>query len=479
MTIVTRAYRYPGPGFRVNVHAGPDPALARGDHRGGVAARIGATMAPMASVRVRSPLPVLPLAWALVLLLAAVGCRTKETCYRLDTICPRLAEAICHVRQLCLDDAPPELELGCRVAYESACSDSAVPFLDGLLEADGVRYDGSQAAKCVDGLLELSCDDDALDLSRSLDGLGSVCRSVFSGVRAHKKGCVYDEVCEGGTSCRFADLAAHGAGEIEIGGVGRCDKERLLGQSCECPELPCVSSLRCVAGACERREVGPGEPCVDHAQCADDYACVEAVCVKRPASWFRCVGVGDCDDGLYCGDAATAEQVLRVDVEPDDVCKPRLAIGAACGAESETAFEDPCVAGASCACPTGGDACDPIDRLCVVWGDWFGVACAVDGAACIPSGLARCGGDGPTCRPPPALGERCDPRHGASACLGGFCDAAPGETSGTCRALRNLGEGCAADAECAFGDCIVDICRPRSACRGLPWWVEPAAAFVR
>lgn len=208
-----------------------------------------------------------------------------------------------------------------------------------------------------------------------------------------------------------------------------------------CPEVfrgtrgggePCQLSAQCRAGAC----LLP--------RCSD--ACCQGFCVEPPgpAALGDACEVAKCVHTAYCRPDIEVCAPRRGDGSPcveDDACEPHLVCeGGRC--------QPPPLVGEACVhrCGRLGLRCDPRGRC---------VAAAFEGAACDPfidtcGGLLRCDPGTTTCRPPPAIGERC---HGACA-AGAFCDEVdPVTFHGACAPLRGDGEPCSADHECASRSC--------------------------
>lgn len=232
---------------------------------------------------------------------------------------------------------------------------------------------------------------------------------------------IFREQCNARYEPRYVDLEEAGLLALDAAGIDAC-RDHLADVSCE-------AQIRDLDGACGAMWVGrqpAGGPC--------GFDVESLVCEPGTA----------CTLGLdFCGE-----------------CRPAVADGQACGAESETPVS--CGANASCedgVCvarvPVGG-ACTPDDR-CVL------------GAFC----------DDGVCRGPRYVGpgETCDQVNRCnykSHCAGGVCvedamldescadtECASGWCSSddVCQALLSAGASCTSSLQCSSGLCLEGVCR--------------------
>ncbi len=205
---------------------------------------------------------------------------------------------------------------------------------------------------CVASLRDAACGS-APEVARN-------CR--FTGELADDARCAADEQCASG-ACRMEDTY--------VPSCGVCKVTPTAGQSCasdaECrgdffapPELFCdVASKMCAPRG------GEGAACMNDGTCRNGLACVSAVCraalTTEGAPCGSTIAGCSLDAGLYCDLKSDRCAKLRVASagescsaygticepnaycgHPSSVCKPRAALGAACGGG------DSCVMGAAC-----------------------------------------------------------------------------------------------------------------------------------
>ena len=262
----------------------------------------------------------------------------------------------------------------------STCADSLV-FAGNDLEtiladiASGkVKYDESQAKKCLDEVKAAGCSFDGFQ-----NGTDSACNHVFTGTVAMGGACFTDVECAGGASCAQTD------------------------QNCD-------PSTACCAGTCGAPEPAP---VAIGGACSDSSGCQGAAFCKAPASGS---GMGTCTallttEGAPCEDLDACVDPMYCDLDFQTfmgVCTKAAASGATC--DNSTLLP----------CADGRDYCDATTMKCVRAAD-VGAACP-DGVDCV--GYAACVNG--TCVAKPGLGGTCvvdqDPSClGTLECTGGKC----------------------------------------------------------
>jgi hypothetical protein len=250
------------------------------------------------------------------------------------------------------------------LACLGACSDPSVPIDAGTEELGAAMY--------CEEIADFFCDF-YMRCDRMVVADQTECLSAFA------------ESCEGRYGRRYVDLEAAGLLALSREGIDACEAHLA--------EVSCAEQVFDLDGPCRSMWTGLQPVAGD---CSLD---VEALV---------------CEPGSEC--------VLSLDLCGE--CKPVVAVGAACGAETTCSAEATCVDGFCVAYKNIGEACTPDDR-CVISAD------CIDGFCVGPSFVG--------------VGDSCDESHRCpylSRCAGG-----------TCVATQRLGGECATDLDCATGFC--------------------------
>jgi hypothetical protein len=220
------------------------------------------------------------------------------------------------------------------------------------VNAGKVKYDGKQAAACIDALSGVlaSC-----DVTGPLDQ-PMACTKTFTGTVAAGGDCYIPQECVSG-ECEFTNCdKACCTGTCTAQGPGSVP----LGQPCDGPGA-CVPGAFCDTGAASptcAQTKGAGESCSDSYACPSGMLCLPTstsataplACIQAPKEGDACTGPGTCGaENDFCDPTALK-------------CKARLAPGSVCDASNG---DDPCVLWAFCdatgACVARahvGEACD-------------------------------------------------------------------------------------------------------------------------
>ena len=332
-----------------------------------------------------------------------------------------LASAQCDIARRCL--APVfHIFFGqedCETRVEEQVRQGGFGALEAAVEAGRVTYDAEAAADCLEIVATRDC---AEANQRTIDA----CEAALGGTVAPGGDCEIDEECAGSRICEVASA---------------------------CP------------GTCVDR-YGAGQACTDNDQCADGLVCSEAT--------MRCIAPAE--DGAACGGGV----------------EPQCDGGLLCEGEDEDAgMTGTCSPLGEIEERTAGQACSPsVGNLCEE-----GLSCALDalapelGFSCraMPASGGPCrigfpencprgeycpltieelalGTFDSECAPLPGDGEPCAvrPENVGPVCAAYTrCDA----PTGTCLALRDLGETCSSDELCHSGSCDNGGCAPNRACQ--------------
>lgn len=382
-----------------------------------------------------------------------------------DILCAPQARAYCAARVTCgCGEALSTSE--CERRWIDRCATAFVNWAGG---ADvSAMIDPVEAAQCVE--------QSALGFAACERNLPDACYYVLRPPEERPRGlgdaCV--SYCEGDAVCIGGTCAPLGADGDACALSGDCDATRV-----------------CVDGTCRPRGVEGAECRADGlapTPCAPGLGCIAGRCTPLPTT---CTVRSECGDRRWCQGT------------PDPRCRPRAAIGEGCF--TAVLGERACVDGAHCnrdgVCeplPVAGDACFSEEgSRCAP-----GLACVRGTCGAVPGEGERCGEgevrcgvglrcEGSRCRPLPGAGEpcpdrvcaaglscspflirptwdggvyedRCQELAGPPPCgsdtecgHGSYCDPA----TGSCSALRGLGDWCSDGDECVAGAaCVGGVC---------------------
>jgi hypothetical protein len=272
-----------------------------------------------------------------------------------------------------------QAELACGLFPDSASCHSALQADQGQVEADvaagKVKYDGAQAAACLDALpASVSCTQSAPRRPQP-----SACNQIFVGTVAMGGPCLANEDCV----------------------------------SASCDFKACATATMCCAGTCatpQPSSVAVGGACNSINQCAVGAYCnfdvTPFVCAPVKAAGQPCSSSNECMDGAACLPTSASSLSMRACGRP-----PRR--GEACPGPTS--------------CDSRADFCDPLTMKCV--------ARLAPGAACMPAAMgcvawAFCDTTSLKCVARGGVGEPCDATNGGTClsdltCAGGVCALRP------------------------------------------------------
>ncbi|OIP38355.1 MAG: hypothetical protein AUK47_12080 [Deltaproteobacteria bacterium CG2_30_63_29] len=241
-----------------------------------------------------------------------------------------------------------------------------------------VELDTNQAAKCLDGLNGLACEDAGQVLYDDFGYVQWECPRAFKGTLAEGEPCTSPYECAGELQCMGIGLGQCGAcarvgvpcivgggdpgpnGSDEVctlfercdSSTGKCAPKLADGASCV-SSRDCELEHSCAQGVCAP-PLGLGETCgeqPDGRVCSQDLQCKEGVCsrlVYGRREGETCGEPGDCGNGLECdrdqrvcvpmaseGEACGAGR-CKFGWYCEGTCKPSKETGAACGAPTTT-----------------------------------------------------------------------------------------------------------------------------------------------
>lgn len=337
----------------------------------------------------------------LVCMAALVGCDGGEVSF--EDLPSELSATACAAYQSCGSAyalSGPMASDQCDEYVESVLRNIAFPPYRTAIESGTIVYDAAAAADCLAAYEGLDCE----IVGGTALGWAHIarCSRIFVGQVAVGGACELDEECDEGSFC---------------GGLG-------------CP------------GTCEPR-TPPGGTCTEPSECQLGYLCTDGTCRERVVS----SGEGTCTGSatLECG---FGNACVGATSETPGQCTPYSELMTRAAGES-------CDLTASQLCQTGL-SCVLIDA-----GVYECRAQAASGGPCFQGAPSMCPADHQcmpgvsafegTCVPLPREGESCT--LGALPCgLGLTC------SSGTCRAMANIGEACADNSGCFSNRCESGVC---------------------
>ncbi|MCA1828272.1 MAG: hypothetical protein LC689_15215 [Myxococcales bacterium] len=316
------------------------------------------------------------------------------------------AEAVCEVQAKCRQQAHYE---------EQQCEEDAksliAPDLDKAVKAGKAAFVPSEAQACLDGLRARGCDLYAPDVA--------ACKRAVKGTLPPGAACSWLYECAAGTcapdvagSCPASCKAVSGEG-------GPCD-----------PGCDDRLGMRCIDNVCSRLHT-VDQKCGGDSDCAAGLYCDGfGKCAERAFLQAVCETDHMCADGLWCDRSAEG-----------GLCRAQIATGEPCTASSAEAILNACVTGDVCKgftfAKTGATAgtCTPTGEV---------------GAGCVASAQVTGCGEGLVC-----IGGKCAEKPAGGPCTGGadckdgvaYCDGAQ------CHLLKEAGETCGSDIECASRRC--------------------------
>jgi len=300
--------------------------------------------------------------------------READAAYRADHVTLGGADAVAEFEtalQLALCDVNARCDMGVASADQETCL-SMMNFISagrtGLVELDM-----NQAAKCLDGLNGLACEDAGQVYYDDYGYLQWECPRAFKGTLAEGEPCTSPYECLGelrcvgtaggqcGTCVRAGlpcivgggDPGSNGSDELCtqfercVSATGKCAPKLADGASC-IYDSDCELEHFCAQGVCAP-PLGLGETCAlqeGGRGCSQDLHCLEGVCsglVYGRQEGETCGVPGNCGNGLECdrdqgvcvpmvseGEACGAVQ-CAFGLYCDGTCKPSKEVGAACG----------------------------------------------------------------------------------------------------------------------------------------------------
>ena len=286
------------------------------------------------------------------------------------------AEVTCNEQRACLGEFV-ERRFGddCVESVSLSLVDDRIANLEDLLADGSVRFESTNASKCVDSARGAGCDAGAK--------LSAACDDVFTGTVSPGGACVASEQCVGSAYCQvLMECPGTCVERVALGGScglsarcergldcfsGTCVQAGTNGASCGGgTQADCGSGLRCigeedgVAGTCGTLSLvqGLGQDCGPEAFCQKGLHCAISVennepvskCVAGAASGGTCMGaVPDmCPLDEYCERPGTTLE---------GTCRPRASVGAACESDEACLGAAVCVGG-ECVLPGRiGDQC--------------------------------------------------------------------------------------------------------------------------
>ena len=310
----------------------------------------------------------------------------------------------------------------CQVLLEEQIRQGGWGQIEQAVDGERVTYDANSARTCFDAIDAIDTTEECADANTR--PLHDACETVLTG-------------------------------SVEAG--GECD----INDECE-PGLICNTNLAC-PGECSPR-LPAGDPCQGDDQCATTLVCsnVTQLCVEPGAEGEACGGgiEAQCDGGLAC----LGEDQMQMQT---GICRP---------------FDEIALVGEDAPCDLeAGTLCDTGLSCVVVSLDGPAFACRripVSGGTCGIGFPENCpkgeycpitavelltGTLEGSCIELPAEGETCAARliDGSPRCEAyARCNAA----TGTCLALRDLGESCSSPEACYSGNCENGGCAPARAC---------------
>ncbi len=253
-------------------------------------------------------------------------------------------------------------EDACTAAYSGSASTLPNPAEAGI-SSGKIKYDGSRARACLDGIVKGACSDVLLASDESCrtyyEGqvkLGEACTSVLE--------CVPDAYCarSSGATCsgvcaqRIAEGADASAGAQCMAGLvvinGKCQKPAAAGAACD-GFASCEPGLFCGSAKVCQKYRAEGETCDSAQTCASLLTCKDGKCVRYIGAGQSCANSGGgssatCQIDLYCEPSAR-------------VCALRVASGATCNSSDACKDNLRCsgtVGAMTCAAPVGeGGSC--------------------------------------------------------------------------------------------------------------------------
>jgi hypothetical protein len=305
----------------------------------------------------------------------------------------------------------------CTTRNEAAFRDGGFGALEAAVDAKTVKYDGEQAAKCLDILANRACTEIN---QRTI----SECEAALTGSVEPGGDCNIDEECTGSRICEMTD---------------------------QCP------------GSCVERYVA-GHECAEHDECADGLVCSEATdrCVAPAGDGEACGGgiEPQCDGGYLCehedaaaGQTGTCRPVDDIEEHGvNETCRPSVG--------------ELCEEGASCVVNSLGPTftCKAIPATGGTCGLGFPENCPVGEYCPLSDAELALGIFEAQCEPLPQIGEPCATRP---TFIPARCEpyARCDQPTGTCLGLRDLGESCSSDELCHSGNCEDGGCAPLRACQ--------------
>jgi hypothetical protein len=251
-----------------------------------------------------------------------------------------------------------------------------------------------------------------------------------------------NDPCTG--QCQACNEPSNGGSCISVSGVPRGSRSA------------CSNGYLCASGSC-------ATSCTSNAQCQGTHYCTPTgspkTCAAKKVAGGSCTATNQCVSGLTCVDGVCCESACAGQCEYCNASGSCIATtGAPVGSRSACGGEG---AGTTC-----GSKCDGVNRTqCTFPDETLGceaascasgtatLASGCDGEGHCPHVTQPCGAyvcSGTSCRTTCSLDTHCS--------AGNYC-AAP-----TCAPLREIGEDCTSDNQCADGSCVDSVCCGSSSC---------------
>ncbi len=340
-----------------------------------------------------------------------------------EQLAATMTDMMCKLMVACQDLASGKLGFatveGCKAFSGSKLKSWGLP---ALIKAGKVKYDATQAGKCLQAM-GTKCSAFSSNAEEP-----AACKATFIGTIAEGGACTEDQECIS-QNCDHPDSNCPGkCGKAPVAAGGACADPAECGSNLTCKDKKCVAAeIAAVGASCAKAECAKGATC--------DYSAPEApICKAAGGADATCSDDAGCLPEFYCHGSGF----------PSGTCKPRAKAGEPCatgmtsdGAQCQTTHV--CVPGAD-----GKATCLPRVKT--------GGACT-SGEQCLGVDLTCQGG---TCKVLPKKGEACAPPAASAGslfacmppavCVESKCGDPPGEGK-PCDLFTGCAEGLACDGK--------------------------------